>query len=127
MTTRDADHVARFVAYLRAERGASVHTVRAYERTLTRLLEHLKNREVALVDVRPVDLRSFLFEVGRDRATSTVARHVAAVRSFYRWLARTGQTPVSLAESLSRPRVSQRLPHVVSVNEADSLLSLIHI
>jgi integrase/recombinase XerC len=72
--------------------------------------------------VRKVDLRSFLFQIGRGRAPATLARHVAALRTFYRWLLRTGVTTRDLTADLQPPRVGRRLPRFVSVAQADGLL-----
>ena len=68
-----------------------------------------------------MDLRTFLFEVGKGRASATVARHVAAIRTFYQWLLRTEQIASSPADDLQPPKVGQRLPHVLSVERADEL------
>ena len=112
----------RFLQTLEVERGASVHTRRAYGRTLERLAASLEGRGLGYTSARRQDLRGFLFEVGRGRSGSTVARHVAALRTFYRWLEKTGTVPASVAEALQPPRASQRLPHVVSERRAQVLL-----
>jgi len=113
---------ARFLRSLEVERGLSVHTRRAYRRTLERLAGHLEGRQVGYCEATRRDLRGFLFAVGRGRSGSTVARHVAALRTFYRWLEVTGSVTHSVAEALQPPRAGQRLPHVVSESRAQSLL-----
>jgi site-specific recombinase XerD len=112
----------RFLDHLRVERGCSPHTLRAYRRTLTDLGHHLVDGGRGYRDAQRVDLRGFLFKVGRGRRSSTVARHISAIRTFYRWLLREGHIEHTLAEDLQPPRVSQRLPHVLSVAQADRVL-----
>jgi integrase/recombinase XerC len=107
-----------FLSYLSAERGASVHTLRAYGRTLERLEVHLELSSRTVVDAGRVDLRGFLFQVGRGRSAATLARHVCAIRAFYRWLAREGRVDPSLANRLKPPKVQSALPHVVSAQSA---------
>ena len=111
----------RFVDYLRVERGGSKHTIRAYRRTLERLLEELEERELGFVDVDRLALRSFLFKVGNGRSSSTIARHIAALRTFFQWMLREGHIENPAASDLQPPKVGRRLPHVLSVEQSDSL------
>ncbi|MBT3223794.1 MAG: tyrosine recombinase XerC [Proteobacteria bacterium] len=112
----------RFFDHLRVERGFSEHSLRAYSGTVRRLSAHYDSRGVDISTARRVDLRSFLFTVGQGRAPSTVARHIAAVRTFYRWLLREELISSSVAEDLQSPRPAHRLPHVMSVDAAQRLL-----
>lgn len=113
--------LARFLSHLRAERGLSPATLRAYERTLTRLHAHLGGEPNVLAATR-VALRGFLFQEGRGRQPATVARHVAALRTFYDWLVREHHLAASPAASLKPPKVPQRLPRVASQQELTELL-----
>ncbi len=123
MSTDSPALVERFVDHLRVERGMSAHTVRAYKRTLSVLIQHLADR-ADLVTVTRMDLRSFLFTVGRGRSPSTRARHVAAIRTFYRWMLRSGRMATSPAQDLQPPKVGQRLPHHLSIQRVDEVLQL---
>ncbi len=118
----DAELIASFVAHLRVERGRSAHTERAYARTLERLTASLSAKGRGFVQATRSDLRGFLFEVGRARSGGTVARHVAAIRTFYRWLLVQGLVVASVAEGLQSAKRGQRLPHVVSEARAQVLL-----
>lgn len=113
---------ARFLDHLKVERGASVHTRRAYDRTLTDLERHLAELGRTFVGARRLDLRSFLFKVGRGRAPATLARHVAALRSFYAWLLETGQVDRAITDDLQPPKVGKHLPRFVSASQAEELL-----
>lgn len=108
----------RFLETMRVERGASAHTLRAYRYTLGQLAQHLANEEKTIGQVSRADLRAFLFQVGRGRSSSTLARHVAAIRTFFRWCVRRGHLPADPSENLRPPRVGQRLPRFLSVEEA---------
>ncbi len=112
----------RFIEHLRVERGASAHTLRAYGRTLRELGQHLAAEGRTFADARKVDLRAFLFRVGRGRSSATIARHMAALRTFYRWLLQTGTVERSVADGLQPPRIGRRLPRVLSEPQADWLL-----
>lgn len=118
----DAD-LARWLDHLRAEKGASPHTLRAYGRELGSLSERLAERERRLREATLWDLRSWLArdtERGPRRRPSpaTLARRAAAVRSFFRWMVRVGELPSSPAERLSSPKVPSRSPRFLDVDEA---------
>lgn len=112
------DLLPRFLDVLRAERGASPHTLRAYEGTLFRLELHLGDLGRSFLTATRGDLRSFLFQVGRGRAPSTLARHVSAIKAFYRWTLKLGYVDPSPADGLRPPKVGRRLPRFLSVEEA---------
>lgn len=107
-----SDLRAAFIGWLRAERGAAALTVRAYDRTLGVVEEHLVSRGRTLADARRADLRAFLLASGRGKAPATVARHVAALRTFYDWMVLTEQIARSPADGIASPKVGSRLPDV---------------
>lgn len=116
------DLLARFEGVLVAERGARPRTVVAYLHTLRRLEAHLATRRKHVATATRLDLRGFLFEVGRDRTPATVARHVAAVRALYRWMLRTGRLEADPAADLAPPRVGRTLPRTATVDALGRLL-----
>ncbi len=118
MTT--AALIERFDAHLAAERGASIHTRRAYRATLHSLATHLAPRSLPEAD--RLALRSWLLVAGHGRSAATVQRHVAALRTFYRWLARTGAIAEPVADALKTPKTRRPLPDVLSVAAADAVL-----
>ncbi|NCG21108.1 MAG: tyrosine-type recombinase/integrase [Rhodobacterales bacterium] len=123
MTNESNPLLSRFLDHLRVERGLSIHTVRAYQRTLSALQRHLTNR-ADLASASRMHLRSFLFSIVQGKAAATRARHVAAIRTFYRWMLRSGRLEVSPAQDLQPPKVGQRLPHYLSVQGVDEVLDL---
>lgn len=118
----DAAWVRRFLDAQRVERGASPHTLRAYTRTLQALLTHLHGAGQTVTSAKRLHLRAFLFEVGRGRAPATVAQHVAAIRSFMRWLVKQGLVDQASVEDLQPPKVGRRLPRVLSEQQATAVL-----
>ncbi|HEU4533181.1 MAG TPA: tyrosine recombinase XerC [Polyangiaceae bacterium] len=115
-----------FLAYLRDERACSPRTVEAYGRDLGQLGEFLCERlgaeAAALGDVDVYLLRSWLASLARARGPSTVARKVAALRSFYRFLARRGWVEANPAAGLETPKVRRPLPTFLSVEEAHEVI-----
>ena len=111
------DHLKAFLAYLRGNRGASPHTVRAYDGDISQFLEFLpvhngKRRE----DQQPADcdvlaVRSFLAELYRThRSRKTSARKLASVRAFLRYLRREGLIEGDPGALVATPKVEEKLP-----------------
>ncbi len=118
------DAVRRYLGYLVSERRASPNTVTAYRKDLESLVAFLEAREL-LSDVRAVDLyalRGWLGELARTHAPSSVARKVAAVRSFMRWLRRRRLLDKNPAEELATPKVRRPLPTLLSVDAAQQVV-----
>jgi integrase/recombinase XerC len=83
-----ADQIDWFEAYMRDERRASPNTLRAYGRDLHELYVYAQANALPL-DAARLDvacLRAFLAEISRRCSVATLARKVAAVRAFYRFL-----------------------------------------
>lgn len=117
---------ALFLAYLRDERACSARTVEAYGRDLGQLGEFLRERlggaAAALGEIDLYLLRSWLASLARARGASTVARKIAALRSFYRFLARRGWVEANPAAELETPKVRRPLPTFLSVEEAHEVV-----
>lgn len=109
--------VDAFLAYLRAERGASAHTLRAYRGDLESLAAGMGTRSILTADVG--DLRGWL--AAGPRAPASVQRRIAAVRSFFRWALREKLVERSPAERIRPPRTQRPLPRVLEVDEASRL------
>lgn len=109
--------IAAFLDHLRAERGCSPHTLRAYRGDLEALAGCIAPRSLATVEV--ADLRRWL-AVG-PRAPASIQRRIATARSFFRWALREKLVERSPAERIRPPRVARPLPRVLEVDEATRL------
>ncbi|MDP2400597.1 MAG: tyrosine recombinase XerC [Actinomycetota bacterium] len=109
-----ATHVERFLTYLRDHRGLSLHTVRAYSADLARYLEWTERAAVSPLELTHRELRLYLAELDRARySRKTIARRLAAVRSFFSYLIGEGIVEIDPASILGTPRQERRLPKVV--------------
>jgi len=117
--------IPRFLDHLRAERGLSVHTVRAYRRDLEQLRDHLAaggaeaTPSVDSVDAR--QLRAFLAARHGSSAPATRARKLSAIRTFLDWVAEGRGDDRNPAREVQAPKQRRRLPHVLSEEEAERL------
>jgi integrase/recombinase XerD len=121
--------VLDFLAYLELERGLSRNTLEAYRSDLLQFGEFLGRRRLTLVRTQHGDIAAFLSELtsgGPERkpvAASTLARKVAALRSFYRHLRREGVLEHDPTAELRGPRKTRTLPRVLSREEVARLLA----
>ncbi|TDE88284.1 recombinase XerC [Occultella glacieicola] len=118
-----------FDAHLRAQRGLSDHTARAYRGDVRTLLDVLPTGDAdgptVLAELDLTALRSWLAgQSGRGLSRSTLARRAAAARTFTAWATRTGRMAQDPALRLLAPRPDSVVPGVLAVDEADTLLAV---
>jgi integrase/recombinase XerD len=109
-----------FLAYLELERGLSRNTLEAYRSDLLQLGEFLNRRALSATEATHGDLAAFLSELGV--AASTLARKIACLRSFYRYLRREGVIEHDPTADLRGPRKPQRLPRVLTREQVARLI-----
>jgi integrase/recombinase XerD len=121
--------VLDFLAYLEFERGLSRNTLEAYRTDLLQFGRFLARRDLSALEAGPGDVADFLAELAAGdverppASTATVHRKTACLRSFYRHVRREGLLDTDPTATLSPPRRSRKLPHVLTRGEIDRLLS----
>ena len=107
-----------FIDHLRTERHASVHTVRSYEDDLelySGYLAEVQGEEADPSAVDPVRLRRYsAWLASRGYAPSTVARRLASLRSFFRFLRREGLVPADPSAGLRNPKQAKAVAETAS-------------
>ena len=119
--------VESFLAMLSNERGASEHTVRAYAREVRSFAAYLGETlgdGASVKQVEHLHIRAYmavLYERGLTKAS--VARALAAVRSWFKWLAKEGKVSQNPALLVSTPKLPKHLPRVPSMEEVNRVLN----
>lgn len=123
MPTESSD-VLSFLEDLRHRRGLSAHTVKGYRADLVQLQGYVETElGVDLLAVDPLALRAFLADLHRrGTARSSVARKLAAIRTFFRFLTREGRITRNPARLVSTPRVNKKIPPRLEEAEVERLL-----
>ena len=121
--------IVSFLEHLKAERAASAHTLRSYEDDLGLFARYLEESKAEGTDPLLVDslrLRRYAAWLsGRGYAATTIARRLACLRSFYRYLRRQGQVSADPASGLRNPKQPRRLPRLLKVDDVIRLLDAI--
>lgn len=115
-------HVADFLRYLEVSRAASPHTVKAYAQDLKALEAYLEPQGVAIEAANHLHLRGFLGVQSVALAASSRARRLAGLKSFYKFLARRKVIAANPARRVKTPKLPQKLPRAVPVDEAFALM-----
>ena len=109
------------------ERGSSEHTVRAYARevrSFAAFLDDTLGKSAGIGSVEHLHIRAYLgvlYERGLTKASA--ARALAAVRSWFKWLAKEGKVAQNPAVLVSTPKRPQHLPRVPSMEEVNRVLN----
>ncbi len=123
------DHLRAFLSYLRLNRNASAHTVRAYESDLSQLVAFMAREHrrppsaLGPSDITRVTIRGFLAELFRlGESRSSAARKLAAIRTFLRYLKREGLIESDPGLLVATPKREQTIPRHLEVDEMARLL-----
>ncbi len=113
--------IESFVDYLRSECHLSENTVVAYHRDLRRFYTWLANRRVAQLSIQELaDYAGWLHQ--HKLAPASIARHLASLRIFFRYLQLEGLLSENLAELLGSQKLWERVPHVLTPGMVEQLL-----
>src|SRR5436190_1990567 len=122
-------HLEEFLQFLRLNRNASPHTVRAYRSDLTQFLAHaadLAGTTPAALTASALDrpaIRGFLAELHRQgQSRATAARKLAAARTFLRYLRREGVIDGDPGALVATPKRELRIPAHLSEEEMETLV-----
>ncbi|GAA3767951.1 tyrosine recombinase XerC [Terriglobus aquaticus] len=126
MTCPARDLATRFLHMLANERGASEHTVRAYTRETSAFAEYLCATLGDSVDLRTVQhihIRAYLAVLyDRGLTRSSAARALAAIRSWFKWMAQQGIVEQNAASLVRTPKLPKHLPRVPSSEDVNRVL-----
>lgn len=111
-----------FVNYLRSECHLAENSVAAYQRDINRFRQWLGPRAIAALSIR--DLSDYVAHLSDLKlAPSSVARHIVALRMFFRYLQLEGLLKDNLAELLGSQKLWERIPEVLAPQEVDRFLT----
>ncbi|MGI9641646.1 MAG: site-specific tyrosine recombinase [Acidimicrobiia bacterium] len=114
------DHADEFVTSIRAERGLSVNTARAYRRDLVQYQETLEGLDVAPSDEA---VRAHLDRLRADGlADASIARKLASIRAFHRFLVAEGFSATDPTAAIGTPTRPSSLPKALTIDEVAAVI-----
>ena len=120
------DIIDSFLITLEKERNFSLHTIKAYKNDLTRFnlfLNQGKSRN-KFKEINRNDIRRFLADEYENEYTSkTVARRLATIKSFFKYLVKVELIEDNVSIHIHSPKVPKKLPNFIDKNLIDVLMS----
>jgi integrase/recombinase XerD len=118
----EEDLQVKFLTYLAVEKGLAPNTLASYERDLKKYFRAMRSRDPDAIS--PADVNAFLSSLsGSGIAAPSIARNLAAVRGFHKFLQIDGLAQSDPTVNLETPRGWKRLPKTLSMFEVDALLA----
>jgi len=119
------EFIDSFLNYLSVERGLSRNTIISYSQDLQSYVGYLKGRSIkSFSTTTKNDIVGFMmFRKDQKLAANSIARSLAAIRMFYRFLMRERITKTDPSSLVDSPKLWKKIPETLSINEVESLLS----
>jgi integrase/recombinase XerD len=123
--TRSGDPIVRaFLLHLASERGLADNSIHAYRRDLEDIEDFFAPRQLTLTTAGADDYRAYLQNQSRvEKSTRTVARRLAAIRVFLRFVTAQGRDSSGILQQLERPKPESSLPKILSRGQVNQLIA----
>ena len=117
------DLIDQFLEHLRYERNVSAHTLRNYSSDLEQFLQFLsadgKRTAPAVSEIDHLTIREWMAALHTaQKSKRSIARKLAALRTFFQFLVREGMLEMNPAKLVSTPRLEKKLPKHLSIEDA---------
>jgi len=118
------ENLESFLDYLSIERGLAQNTIISYRYDLIKYIDFLKKNKISSFKQTNKDLINnyFVYLRGKNLEINSISRNLVAVKMFYRFLLMEGYIEEDVTGLIEFPRVSKKLPHVLSEREINLLL-----
>ncbi|EGO63138.1 tyrosine recombinase XerC [Acetonema longum] len=122
------DLIQQYMLYLQVEKNASQHTVHSYRADIDHFILFVQQQgagEALFSQIKPIHIRAYLVELNKDQyARRTVARKIACLRSFYRFLCRENYLTDNPFAGIHTPKLEKKLPVFLDAVEVKDMLEL---
>lgn len=113
-----------YLNYLSVERGLAQNTLESYNRDLRQYLQYLQEKKsLSIQETTQATVIGYLLQLqARGKATATLSRSLAAIKSYYHYMFRENIIHRDPTINLDAPKQEKRLPRVLSVTDVEHLL-----
>ena len=120
------NYIDSFLQYIQFEKRYSKHTLEAYQNDLHHFFEYLKRMEIE--EVKLVNVRSWMVDmVENGFEMRSIHRKISSLRSYYKFLNKTGKSKDNPVNGLKLPKIGRRLPEYVQEDQIVELLNGIEV
>jgi len=116
--------VKKFINFLEKDKHLSLNTLQSYRRDIEQYITYLQEMKIKdIANTRKATVIAYLLHLKKiGRATSTISRNLASIRSFYQFLTKTKVVENDPTVDLESPKVEKKLPQILSTKEVELLL-----
>lgn len=119
-----SNKVEVYLQYLQKVRNYSENTIMGYLAELTKYDNYLKEKNISYLHIKKNEIWEYLkFLDEKKYSTSSISRHITAIRSFYTFLQESGVIETNIYKSIHNPKLKRTLPDVLNYEEIEALLS----
>jgi len=110
--------------FLRLEKSLSPRSVEAYVNDIKKFLDFLgaNGKEISIKDFTRENLQAFIYAVSDKLSTRSQARLISGLRNFFNFLVWEGLLEQNPADAIDAPKISRKIPEVLSIEEIDKML-----
>ncbi len=116
--------VENFINFLEKDKRLSLNTLQSYKRDIEQYTTYLKEINATNISsTNKTTVIAYLLHLQKKgRATSTISRNLASIRSFYQYLHKNKVIAIDPTSELESPKVEKKLPQILSTQEVELLL-----
>lgn len=115
--------LAKFLNYIHVERGHSKNTLLAYERDVGNFLRYLDVNSIPVLKVKRAHIMDYLISKRNKLSSASIARLLAAIKSFYKFLVLDDIIKDNPGEDIDTPKLAEKLPEVLRLDETERLIN----
>lgn len=117
-------HVEKFINFLERDKRLSLNTLQSYKRDIEQYTMYLNEINVSsIVNTNKATVITYLLHLQKKgRATSTISRNLASIRSYYQFLYKLKVIDSDPTSDMESPKVEKKLPQILSTQEVELLL-----
>jgi len=116
--------VQKFINFLEKDKRLSLNTLQSYRRDIEQYMSYLREININnIASTNKTTIIAYLLHLQKKgRATSTISRNLASIRSFYQYITKNRIIEKDPTTELESPKVEKKLPQILSTQEVELLL-----
>ena len=115
--------IKKFLEFIKVDKKLSKNTLESYQRDILQYKEYIIENNINYVNVKNEDIINYLEYLHTiNKKSSTISRHLASIRLFYQYLAKSKIVKEDPTKGIQSPKIEKKAPSVLSSQEVSLLL-----